>query len=337
MPTPLTIVIVARNETRNLPRLITSIRRALPPDQVRILLADHGSTDATREVAREEGVDQIIEVQGGTIAEARNAGGFAVETDWMAFIDADCELAPDWWSRLSPHLQHSGIYGWPVAPPQPPTWVQAAWHTHWMTKCPPAPSLARRSTAKLSTFQTPNSDFRLITSAHLIIHRDLFRQLEGFDRNLASGEDQNLMLRAMQRDMPIQAVPGLTVIHHGEPRTLRDFFRQQLWHANRNSYTRILQETGLRQGGNAPLFTLLYLVGLALVTAGFVAWPFFGPRALFLALPWLMLITLPALRTSLRAKKMRHWVPLCLLYAAYGFARSLDLVGLNPVKKTWRI
>lgn len=353
MDNTLTIVIVARNEEGNLSRLLNSIERVCPADRVQTCLVDHMSTDRTAGVAREAGVGQVFPMDGGTIAEARNRGGFAVETDWIAFIDADCELSKKWWEMVSSHLKQPGIYGWPVSPPHPPTWVQAAWHTHWTNKVAglrcatprqargevEEPAISVEPTTKNKEPRTKNQEgsaFRLITTANLILHKDVFQTLGGFDPELASGEDQNLMLRAMQQGFHIQAIPGLDVIHHGEPATLRDFYRQQLWHANRASYTRILKASALRTQGNAPLFTVLYVAGLSLAILGFVLYFFVSPWTLLAIVPWCALIAFPALRTSLRAKKMRHWMPLCVLYAAYGLARSLDLVGLNPVKRSWR-
>ena len=325
MNAPLTFVIVARNEASNLPRLVRSIRAACAAlDDTPMVLVDHASRDNTAEAAREAGVQRVILSQAPTIAAARNEGGYAVSTDWMAFIDADCELAPDWFEHLLPHLASPGILGWPVRPPEPTTWVQSAWHAHWMAK---AAEISKQS----------NMEFRLITTANMVIHRSVWEQLGGFDPALSSGEDQNLMLRAMKAGAAIRTVPSLTVFHHGEPATLGDYFRQQLWHANRGSYRRIAQQTGLRQGANAPLFTVLFLLSLLAGLAGLVLGGLLHPALLLLCLPWPTLVVLPALRTAWRTGKLSKTLPLSALYAAYGLARSIDLIGLNPAKKSWRV
>lgn len=327
----LTIIIVARNESGNLPRLLESIHNLDDSgDAIATLLVDHNSTDNTAEVATSCGCEHIVRLTGGTIAEARNAGGQAVSTPWMAFIDADCELEPDWWKRLNPNLDTSAIYGWPVEPPSPPSWVQAAWHTHWMQK------LGALNLKKPPAFIEQGA-FRLITTANMIIPKSMFDQLKGFDSHLSSGEDQNLMLRAMQAGLTIRALPGLRVIHHGEPRTLRDFYHQQLWHANRASYSRILSETGMKKGGNAPLFTILYFVTLLTLPIALILALWVHPIFLLGSFCWPGLIAGPALRTALRAHKPKQVFALSILYAAYGLARSLDLLGLNPTKRSWRV
>jgi Flp pilus assembly protein TadB len=118
---------------------------------------------------------------------------------------------------------------------------------------------------------------------------------------------------------------------------LKQFYRQQLWHANRRSYRHIMKASGGRVGGNAPLFAFIFLFLTIAALAGILAALFtacWSPLAL--ALPLVAVITLPALVLCARARTWRHFPALCVIYAAYGCARAIDLLGLTPQKTSWK-
>jgi glycosyltransferase involved in cell wall biosynthesis len=84
----LTIVIPTMNEESCLPGLLSSIKRqTLQPAE--IIVADAGSSDRTREIAKEYGA---MVVDGGDVSVGRNAGAALAKTDLILFLDADVEL-----------------------------------------------------------------------------------------------------------------------------------------------------------------------------------------------------------------------------------------------------
>ena len=88
MALTLTVVIPALDEAERLPKLLDSLRRqSLRPDAV--IVADAGSTDATREVAAAHGA---IVVDGGMPGVGRNARARIATTDLLLFLDADVAL-----------------------------------------------------------------------------------------------------------------------------------------------------------------------------------------------------------------------------------------------------
>jgi len=143
------------------------------------------------------------------------------------------------------------------------------------------------------------------------------------------------VFRAHQAGLPVRAVPGLHVVHRGEPATLAQFFRQQLWHANRRSYAKIAKASGGRVGANAPLFTLAFAVSTLLAVIGLAGTPV-CPYALTLLAPLAALLLLPALVISMRAGRLTLVPQLMTLYAAYGAARTMDLLGIGRSKRTWK-
>jgi GT2 family glycosyltransferase len=333
MADTLSIIVVAFNEERHIARLkraMDALRR--PPDlQLETVLMDGGSRDQTVPAATEAGFSQVLVRPGANIPRCRNEGAARAAGRWIAFLDADCEPAPDWLEQALPFLEanEAVIVGWPAEPPEPSTWVQRAWRLHWLHK----------NIHREEQFGRPvvrREGFRMITTRNMILARSVWERVYGFDEELATGEDTDFVFRAYLEGIPALGLPGLRVRHHGEPATLRAFFRQQLWHANRRSYRRIMQKTGGRIGGHAPLFTALYLATLLLAAAGLIGAIGQGPAWLLLVLPWLGLIAGPALVLGRRARAWRSFPALCLIYAAYGLARALNLAGLYQRKPSWK-
>jgi rSAM/selenodomain-associated transferase 2 len=84
------VVIPTLNEAGTLPALLADLRRvAVPLD---VVVADGGSTDATRAAAAAGGA----RVLGAPRARATqmNAGARAVKGEWLLFLHADCRLPP---------------------------------------------------------------------------------------------------------------------------------------------------------------------------------------------------------------------------------------------------
>lgn len=81
----LAVVIPAKNEERYLSAVLEALKKQTrQPDE--IIVADGGSTDSTRDIAREFGVTLVA---GGSVAEGRNAGAKASTSDLLFFLDAD--------------------------------------------------------------------------------------------------------------------------------------------------------------------------------------------------------------------------------------------------------
>lgn len=325
-------IVVSFNEARALPRVKDHFDRlALPPEtKIETLLIDGGSRDGTPETAHRVGFSKVLVLPGANIPVCRNRGLQAAEGEWIAFVDADCLLDRDWLIHAARLLSKYPdlILGWPAEPPTPRTWVQEAWHLHWMNKNPAVEEDAGESLVK-------RDGFRMITTRNMIFHRDVADRIGGFDESLATGEDTDFVFRAAMAGIPCWGLPALKSVHLGEPATLRAFFKQQVWHANRKAYQTILNKSGMKTGGNAPLFTALFLALFVLALFGLLA-AVRNPMAALLALPLPLFLLALSARTCARARRWEMIPALAVLYGAYGVARSLDLVGLSPRKFSWK-
>jgi 4,4'-diaponeurosporenoate glycosyltransferase len=96
-PLTLSVIIPARNEAHNLPRLLGSLAAQTPAPR-EILVVDDSSTDGTAEVAREFGATVIAP---GPLPDgwrgkpwACHQGAQAAQGNWLLFMDADTWLEP---------------------------------------------------------------------------------------------------------------------------------------------------------------------------------------------------------------------------------------------------
>ncbi len=331
----LSIITVALNEEVNIARLKRSIDRLENPSGVEIetLLVDNGSCDKTVEVAKRTGFDVVVDATDATLSECRNVGLEGASGDWIAFVDADCELASDWLAKSEAFLKTKQpvLIGWPVRPPSPRTWLQRAWEIHWSQKILDFEQIRGQRVVRRAAY-------RLICSANMIFTRAVAEQLGGFNPILHTGEDTDFALRAKARGACVYGVPAMKVTHHGEPATLVEFFRQQLWHMNRDAYVAASREAKPRDGMNALLFTILFTLAAIISIVSIIA--FLITRngwVASLALAWPAAVILPAVRTCLRARCPQQIVALSTVYFVYGLARMIKLCGFCNTPRSWRI
>ncbi len=328
----LSVMVVALNEAKHLPGLKRALDHLhLPPDwSLETILVDGGSRDGSVEAARAAGFDECLVLPGTSIPVCRNQALRVARGTALAFLDGDCVPEKDWLANAAPWLlkPHPVMIGYPVAPPDTGNWIHRAWHAHWRHKNPAArPGEAQPIVADA---------FRLITTRNMLFNRALLAVVPTFDEALATGEDTDFAFRAAQAGCEVVALPALRVAHLGEPSTLRQYYRQQLWHANRRVYGSILKSAGGKSGANAVYFSLAFLAALLLAFLGLVLALILSPWYLLLLAPLAIVTAGPALLIADRANSPLLFFRLTILYFLYGLARSVDLVGLAPHKKSWK-
>jgi glycosyltransferase involved in cell wall biosynthesis len=93
--TDYSIIIPAYNEAAELPATLAAIRAAMAEQTLsgECIVVDNNSTDATSEIARDAGVDQVVFEPINQIARARNAGVAASRGRHLIFVDADTRIS----------------------------------------------------------------------------------------------------------------------------------------------------------------------------------------------------------------------------------------------------
>jgi hypothetical protein len=155
------------------------------------------------------------------------------------------------------------------------------------------------------------------------VRREAFDAVAGFDERLVTGEDTDICARLRVGGHRIYESQRLRVVHLGNPKSSRAFFRKQVWHGL-GGFSRVM----LRRPNKATTMVFahagaLVLAALVLLGVGGLSWPGRLAAALWLTL------AVPAVTVVYRYVETRRLVsPLgaLWLYTLFYFARVRALV-----------
>src|SRR5687768_6165597 len=89
-------IVPVLNGEKHIQRCLFSLRNlASTKNSYEIVILDNGSTDGTHKVIRALGFELSVE-SGVSVATLRNRGAATASGEYLAFVDADVELARDW-------------------------------------------------------------------------------------------------------------------------------------------------------------------------------------------------------------------------------------------------
>ena len=212
----ITIIIPALNEEETLPLCLASVNALdYPQGRVDVIVVDNGSTDRTREIARDFGAlvlcDDALSVSG-----LRNLGAKNAKGEILAFLDADCIVDPGWLREAERYFEspETAAWGSPPAVPKNATWVQNTWY------------LVRKKKEQVS-------EAEWLESMNLFVRKDDFTAIGGFNESLVTCEDVDFSYRIKTRGR-IVADTAISVIHLGEADTIKSFFKKELWRGQSN-------------------------------------------------------------------------------------------------------
>jgi len=109
---PVSVIVAARNEEKNLPRCLASLR-----DVGEVYVVDSGSTDATPEIARSFGAKVVqFRYQGGWPKKRQWAmDRLPLAFDWIFLVDADEALTPELAKEIRQATQNPNINGYYIS------------------------------------------------------------------------------------------------------------------------------------------------------------------------------------------------------------------------------
>jgi len=299
------VIIPAKNEEANLPACLRSIfANNYPQGRYEVIVVDNGSDDRTVALAESHGA-RVARLPHVTISALRNHGAGIARGQVLVFIDADCTVAADWLKQASRYLQRQDValFGSPPGIPRDSTWVQRTWF------------LVRGKRGEEVTEVT------WLESMNMFVPRRLFLDLGGFNEDLITCEDVDISYRLAEYGKIISDL-RIEATHHGEARTVKEFFRKEKWRGKSNYIG--LQVHGLRWAEVPSLVLPLYflLMPVLACVAWFIgdSWHYFLAGCMLWQLP-IVLIVLLKLRTLVVSlgKVGRLW----LLYNVYYGARAI--------------
>lgn len=147
----------------------------------------------------------IVADYGGTFAENCNEAASQTDADVLVFLNDDTEPQPGWLDRMVDCLDMAPIVGARLL--YPDGRVQ---HSGVYFEQDDGGLVARNR-----TWDCPSGEVDAVTGAALMIRRDIWSLLDGFDTDYRNGyEDVDLCLRARLRGNPIWYCADATIIHH---------------------------------------------------------------------------------------------------------------------------
>ena len=114
MANKISVVVISRNEGRELQRTVENFDDTLPAGS-EIIVIDDGSTDGSADgLPARRGRIQLLRVENYGVARARNLGARRARGDVVVYADAHLRLEPYWWRPMLEVLENPKVGG--VAP-----------------------------------------------------------------------------------------------------------------------------------------------------------------------------------------------------------------------------
>ena len=216
VPTSISIVIPTLNEEVFLPLCLESIVSLVyPRELIEVIVVDNGSTDRTREIAQSYGIMVLCD---GTknVSGLRNLGASKATGKILAFVDADCIVSKDWLTKSVIHSERNDVAAWGSPPlvPDNSTWVQQTWY------------FIRKK-------EEDEKAVDWLESMNLFVRKHTFDKIGGFNETLVTCEDVDFCYR-LKKHGDIISDSSIKVTHLGEAKTVRDFFKKELWRGRSN-------------------------------------------------------------------------------------------------------
>jgi glycosyltransferase involved in cell wall biosynthesis len=283
------IIVPAKNEEKYIGNCIDSLLKQDFSGPYEIIVVDNNSSDRTAFIAEQKDV-HVIHSNGESPAAVRNLGAKQAQFDLLAFIDGDCTAPQDWIRKaysfmLENHLV--GAYGGPYEIPSKSNWIIKSW----------SPNINKPG----KTLQGG-----VLPGGNLIIWRNIFDLVDGFDENLVTAEDDDLCHRVRKNGYEVISDNGNPVTHHGYPRSLSQMFLKSLWHGSSQ-----LQAHGIF-GDKVVTLTLLWFIffGLLLTSTILHIDHIFN-------LSFAIMLLIPAVIALARIRKLQYLKMARLFFSAY--------------------
>jgi cellulose synthase/poly-beta-1,6-N-acetylglucosamine synthase-like glycosyltransferase len=210
------VVVPAYNAERHLPRCLESLQNLnWPEERLEIIVVDNNSTDDTALIASCFNNICLLKEKRQGATHARNAGWTWARGEWIAFTDADCEVAPDWLRQLLPAFTDPkvGLTGGELKPDEPTTSVERY-------------IIEKDILSQERALEDVPCSPPFLVTANAAYRRRALEEVGGFDPWLTvNGEDADLAWRVQEAGWQLRYIPDARVTHHHRA-DLRAMLRQ---------------------------------------------------------------------------------------------------------------
>lgn len=199
MPVLFSIIIPTLNEEKFLPNLLHSLTRQKKKN-FEIIIIDALSEDKTKEVASifsEKLSLRILDSQKRSIAHQRNVGAKKALGKYLIFLDADSQVYPSFTNKLEKIVkQKKGVIFLPSLFPDVST-----------AKNKVIFSVVNATVEASQTLGKP-----LPTAGVMIVEKNFFKTMNGFDESAFASEDHDFIIRAKDLGVKARFIKDIKVI-----------------------------------------------------------------------------------------------------------------------------
>jgi glycosyltransferase involved in cell wall biosynthesis len=213
-PVKFSVIVPVLNSKQHLRACLNSIQEAMENyGNAELIILDNGSEDGSYEILLNEYCARatIQQIRGIGVSALRNHGAQLANGEFLAFIDSDCVIVPDYFEQALNALLHSGAdaTGSEYALDDSYSWIEETWYV----------------------MHTPSSDgfVKFISAGNFVIRRQTFLAVNGFDESMISVEDQDLGVRLNKAGFRIYQTHAVRAFHPGGDKSLRVFFLKNTW------------------------------------------------------------------------------------------------------------
>lgn len=209
--TTVSVIIPTLNRSGLLPRALRSVlSQTRPADEV--IVVDNGSTDGTLQMLSEKfpEVKVFSEPKKGVSA-SRNLGIALARYNWIAFLDSDDEWHQNKLdTQMRAHLRYEGYR----LSHTDEIWVKEGKRINQHNKHKKKGGYIFENCLKLCC----------ISPSSVLINRNIFRELGGFDDTLPACEDYDMWLRVTSREPVLFVSEPLTIKYGGHSDQLSKYY-----------------------------------------------------------------------------------------------------------------
>lgn len=233
---PVSVIICTHNRAERLPKVIKLLRaQDYPQNAYEIIVVDNRSTDHTAQVVRQLGAEPgppvryVFEPRYG-VSLARNRGAEEAHYPYLAYIDDDCSIRPDWLRML---MSGFDLYECVVAvgglvvlkwEQDRPNWLNSKMDS-WLA-----------DTSFLGQSPRLLKENERLVEANTVFERQAWEAAGGFvgmeqfgSQNMASGEVLYLLRQLRRQGGKIAFVPGAVMNHHINAPTRQRMLQRAYW------------------------------------------------------------------------------------------------------------
>ncbi|MCR4330160.1 MAG: glycosyltransferase [Candidatus Roizmanbacteria bacterium] len=201
------VIIPTLNEERDLPHLLSDIHKQKPTN-IEVLIADAYSSDKTSTILKQTSQKlplSILQTKKKNVSHQRNTGAKNARGKYIIFLDADSRLPPQFFSKLEEFIIHNKGFLYSL---RMSTNEQKNEYVF----------LLEIGNLVIDFFNRVGKPFAAGTG--IVVHRELFYDLGGFDESLKLAEDHDFVQRARKAGIHL-CIPTEPTLHYSFRRPQR--------------------------------------------------------------------------------------------------------------------